>query len=95
VRAAIGHVLRVVTQVQQRVQRTVGDERHIAAATTISARWTTTGHKLLTPESSNSVTSVTPPHVNLGPINKHPKLKATPGRALLLLRRRELAGTVF
>jgi len=29
--------------------------------------------------------------VNLGAINKHPKLKATPGRALLLLRRRELA----
>src|SRR5262245_25391129 len=34
-------VARVVTQVQQRVQRSIRDEDHIAAATTISARWTT------------------------------------------------------
>jgi hypothetical protein len=57
--------------VQQRVQRSVSNENDVAAATTIAARWTTTRHKLLAPESRNTVTSVTPMHVNLGAINKH------------------------
>jgi hypothetical protein len=56
---------------QQRVERRVRDYINIAATATIATRWTTTGHKLLTPESSNSVTSVTPLNVNPGPIDKH------------------------
>jgi hypothetical protein len=36
-RTALRHVLRVVTQVQQRVERTVRNQDHVAAATTISA----------------------------------------------------------
>jgi hypothetical protein len=88
-------VARVVTQMQQRVQRRIRDEDHVATATTISARWTTAGHKLLAPESCNAVTSVTPLHMNLGAINKHPKLKTTPKRSLLLLRRRELFPKLF
>jgi hypothetical protein len=67
-----GYVARVVTQMQQRVQGSIRHEDHIAAAAAISARWTTTGHKLLAPESCNAVTSVSPLHVNLGAINKHP-----------------------
>ena len=89
------NVARVVAQVQQRVQRSIRDENHIAAAPTISARWTTAGHKLLAPESCNTVTSVSPLHMNLGAINKQPKLKTTPRRALLLLRRRELFPKLF
>ena len=88
-------VARVITQVQQRVQRSIRDEDHVAAASTISARWATTRHKLLAPESRNAVTSVTPLHVNLGAINKHRKLKTTPRRALLLLRRRKLFQKLF
>ena len=87
---ALADVARVITKVQQRVQRSISLQEHITTATTISARWTTAGHKLLAPESRNTVTAVTPLHVNLDAINKHPKLKTTPGRALLLLRRREL-----
>jgi hypothetical protein len=71
VQTAVGNVTRVITKVQQRVQRRVGYDVNIATATTVATRWTTTGHKLLTPESSNTVTSVTPLHVNLGAINKH------------------------
>ena len=88
-------VARVVTQVQQRVQRSIGDQNYVAATAAIAARWTTAGHKLLAPESCNAVTSVTPLHMNLGAINKHPKLKTTPRRALLLLRRRELFQKLF
>jgi hypothetical protein len=71
--ATLGYVARVITQVQQRVQRSIRDEDHIATASPISARWTTAGHKLLAPESCNAVTSVTPLYVNLGAINKHRK----------------------
>jgi len=88
-------VSRVVAQMQQRVQRSIRDEDHVAAATTVSTRWTTAGHKLLAPESCNTVTSVSPLHMNLGAINKHPKLKTTPKRSLLLLRRRELFHKLF
>jgi hypothetical protein len=86
---------RVVTKVQQRVQRRISDENYITTATAVSARWATSGHKLLAPESRNAVTSVTPLHMNLGAINKHRKLKTTPRRALLLLRRRELFQKLF
>jgi len=95
VQTARRDVARVVTQVQQRVQRSIRNEDHVPAASTISARWTTARHKLLAPESRNAVTSVTPLHVNLGAINKHRKLKTTPRRALLLLRRRELFQKLF
>jgi len=88
-------VLRVIAEVQQRVQRCISNQDNITAATTIATRWTTTRHKLLAPESRNAVTSVTPLHVNLGAINKHRKLKTTPRRALLLLRRRELFPKLF
>jgi hypothetical protein len=81
--------------VEQRIERTVRYQINVAAAATVSARWTTARHKLLAPESRNAVTSVTPLHVNLGAINKHRKLKTTPRRALLLLRRRELFPKLF
>jgi hypothetical protein len=90
-RTALGNVLRVITQMQERVQRGIGDEHDVAAATAIAARWSTTRHKLLAPESCNAVTAVTALNMNLGAIDKHLKLKATPRRAALRLRRRELA----
>src|ERR1044072_4595245 len=71
VQTARRNVTRVVTQVQQRIQRCIRDEDHVAAASAVSTRWTTAWHKLLAPESRNAVTSVTPLHVNLGAINKH------------------------
>jgi hypothetical protein len=68
---AVGNVTRVIAQVQERVQRRISNEINIAATTTIATRWTTAGHKLLTPEGSNSVTSVTALYVNLCPVNEH------------------------
>src|SRR6185369_8080696 len=79
VRTALGFVRRVVTKVQQRVQRRIRNHDHVATASAVASRWTTTRHKLFAPESRNAVTSVTPLNVYLGAINKHPKLKATPG----------------
>lgn len=73
VQSARRNVARVITEMQQRVERRISDENHIAATTTIATRWTTTRDKLLTPESCNAVTSVAPLHVNLGPIDKHLK----------------------
>src|ERR1041384_4827830 len=67
---------------QQRVEGSVRDKNYLATPAAVAAGWTTTRHKLLAPEGSNAVASVTSLHVNLGAINKHPKLKATPGRAL-------------
>ena len=71
VRTTLGSVLRVVTQMQERVERTVCNEDHIAAAATVTTGWTTARDKFLAPESRYTVTSVTPLHVNLGAINKH------------------------
>jgi len=71
----LSDMARVVTQVQQRVQRSIGDQNYVAATAAIAARWTTAGHKLLAPESRNTVTAVAPLHVYLGAINKHPKIQ--------------------
>jgi hypothetical protein len=71
VQPAIGYVARVVTEMKQRVERTVGYEDDVAAAPAIAAGWPATRHKLFAPESSNAVTSVTPLNVDLGAINKH------------------------
>jgi hypothetical protein len=68
-----GYVTRVIPQVQQSVQRRIGNENYIAATTTIATRWTTTRDKLLAPESRNTVTAVTPLNMNLGPIDEHLK----------------------
>jgi hypothetical protein len=56
---------------QQRVERRIGNENHIAPTTAVAARWTTTRDKLLTPERRNTVTSITPRDVNFGAINEH------------------------
>src|SRR5262245_36477376 len=77
---ALGRVLWVITKVQQRVERLIGLEDHIAATAAISARWTTARDKLFAPESCNAVTSVSPLYVNLGAIDEHPKnRKRRPG----------------
>ncbi len=78
-RSTLGDVPRVITQVQQCVQRSIGNYNDVAAATTIATRWTTTRYKLLAPESCNTVTSVTPLNVNLGAINKHLKIESDAG----------------
>src|SRR5690242_7990998 len=93
-----GNVAWVVTQVQQRVERRIGDENHVAPAAAVAARGPTARHKLLTPESSNAVTSVASLDVNLRPINEHlnqAKQKSRPinqtrrpARIGVLLRRR-------
>src|ERR1041384_1169904 len=77
---ALRNVLRVITKMQQRVERRIRQNNHIAAASTIAARRTTARDKLFAPESCNTVTSVSPLYVNLGAINEHPKnRKRRPG----------------
>src|ERR1043166_962508 len=50
VRATIRDVLRVIAQMQQRVQRCISKQNNVATAATIATRWTTTRHKLLAPK---------------------------------------------
>jgi hypothetical protein len=73
VQTALRNVLRVITEMEQRVERRIRENNYIAAASTIATRWTTTRDKLFAPESCNTVTSVSPLYVNLGAINEHPK----------------------
>jgi len=68
---SLGYVPRVVTHVEKRIERSIGYENYIATTSTVTSRWTTSRDKLLTPESSNPVTSVTALDVNLGSINEH------------------------
>jgi len=70
---ALRGVVRVITKVQQRVERIIGQHDYIAAAPAITAGWTTARDKLFAPESCNTVTSVSPLYVNLGAIDEHPK----------------------
>jgi hypothetical protein len=86
-------MLRVVTKMKQRIERTIRYHPNIAATTTITARRTTAGHELLAPESGDAIAAVAALHMDLDAINKHlnrkPKLKATPALSLSTwLRRR-------
>src|SRR4030095_1723024 len=86
---ATGYVLRVIAQMQQRIDRFVRDQPNISAATAIAARWTTTRHELLSPKGRYAVATIPTLDSNLGAINKHLKRK----RRLLLVSRRRI-GTV-
>src|SRR5262245_199949 len=78
-RAALRNVARVVAKVQQRIERTVSYEINVPAASTVSSGWTTARNKLLTSKSGDTVTTVAPLNVNLRAVDKHLKLKTTPG----------------
>jgi hypothetical protein len=69
--STIGDVARVIAEMQQGIERRIRDYKYISTAAPITSRRTTTRHKLLPPESSNSVTTITPLNVNLNAINKH------------------------
>jgi microcystin-dependent protein len=71
VQSSFGDVPRVIAQVQQRIQRTIGYEYYVSTTTAIASRWPTFGHELFTSESSNTITAVSSLDVNLGTINKH------------------------
>ena len=72
-KAALRGVVRVISKVQQRVERIVGQQDYVAAPPAITTRRTTARDKLFAPESCNTVTSVPPLYVNLGAIDEHPK----------------------
>ena len=76
--ATTGYVQRVVTKVQQCVQRFIGLQPHVTPFAAVATGGTATGHEFLAPESSNAVTAVAALHANFGSINKHRKSKATP-----------------
>ena len=69
---------RVVTKMQQRVQRLVRLQPHVPAAATFATGGTTAGNKLLAPKRSDSVATVASLHSNFCAINEHWKSKATP-----------------
>src|SRR5438132_5113148 len=76
--SAARDVQRVVTKMQQRVQRLVRLKPHIATAATFATGGTTAGNKLLAPKRRDSVATVASLHSNFGAINEHGKSKATP-----------------
>ena len=69
---------RIVTKVQQRVQRLVRFQPHVATAATFATGGTTAGNKLLAPKRSDSVATMASLHLDFCAINEHWKSKATP-----------------
>jgi hypothetical protein len=70
-RATLTNVARVVTQVQQRVERTIRYDENVAAASAITTGWTTARYKLFASKSRDAVTTITSLHVNLRTVDKH------------------------
>ncbi len=75
VQAAAGNVLGVVTQVQERVHRLVGDNPDVATAPAVAPRRTAARDKFFAAKSSHAVTAVATADANLGAINEHLKSK--------------------
>jgi hypothetical protein len=78
---ALGDVFRVISQMQQRVERRIGDNPDVATASTLTARWSTAGNKLLPTKCRYAITAPATLDTNFRPINKHSlniKSKATP-----------------
>src|SRR5258708_7240506 len=71
VQTAAGDVQRVVTKVQQRIQRRVTDEPNVATAASVTARRSTARDKLFAPESSHAVAAVASLDPNLYAIDEH------------------------
>jgi hypothetical protein len=67
---ALGQVLRVITKMQQRIERLVSFYPDISAAPAISTRRPAARHKLLTAKGRHAVAAVSTLHANFGAINK-------------------------
>jgi hypothetical protein len=68
---SLRNVFRVVTEVQQSIERLVGYKPNIATSSAVSTGWTTTRHKLLSTKSCNSITAMATFDTNFCAINKH------------------------
>src|SRR5258706_1652922 len=70
VQTATGNMQRVITQVQERIQRRVPHDPHVTAATSVTSRGTAAGHKLFAPKGGHTVAAVTTLDANLDAIDK-------------------------
>jgi hypothetical protein len=73
--AAAGNMQRVIAQVQERVQRAIGDHQDVPAATAVTTRRSTPGNEFLAPKGSNAVPAVPALKANFYSINEHLKNK--------------------
>src|SRR5205823_1174556 len=76
VAAALRVVLRVVAQVQERVERIVCDQPHVAAAPALAARRSAARHEFLAPKGRHAVAAVPAPHTYSDAIKKHSRRKS-------------------
>jgi len=65
----------LVTQVQERVHRLVGDNPDVATAPAVAPEGPPRGTNFFAAKSSHAVTAVATAHANLGAINEHLKSK--------------------
>ena len=70
VQPAPSRVLRVITQMEQRIQGFIGLKENIPATTTVAAGWTTTRDKLFATKSRDTVAPVAAPNANLCAIDE-------------------------
>jgi len=71
VAAAVGLVLRVVSEVEQRVQSFVRFEPHVAADTAVAARRAAAGDEFFAPERRDAVAAVSSFYLDFCAVYKH------------------------
>jgi hypothetical protein len=74
VQTASGNVQRVVTQMEQRIQRRITNQPNVAAATSVTARRSAPGNELLAPKGSHAVAAVASFYPNLDAIDEHAEI---------------------
>src|ERR1041385_3287826 len=73
--AARRNVFRVITKVQQRGQRLIGDYPNVTSSSAIAARRPTARYKFFAAKSSDTIATIATFYSNLRAINKHLKRK--------------------
>jgi hypothetical protein len=69
--AARGNVQGVVTQVQERVQRLVGDQPNVPTAASVTTGWAAAGNELLSPKGGHSIAAVATLNPDFYAIDEH------------------------
>ena len=70
-----GYMQRVIAQVQERVQRSIGDQPDVATATAITTRRPAARDEFLAPKGGHAVAAVASLDPNFYTIDEHPENK--------------------
>jgi hypothetical protein len=69
--SALGNVFRVITKMQERVERRIRHYPNVAAAAAFTAGWTAAGDKLLPSKRGDAISSMATLNPNFCAINEH------------------------